>query len=666
MQLWQVVVLSLAGSAAASLSESAVTPIQKVLEMMDGMLQKAKQEKHDETTRFTAFSQWCESTKSEKDRDIQAAADKIIQLEADIAKGEADSDNLGEEITGLNKDIDTWSGESSKAKSVRKEENKEYAATHLDYSESIDALERAVQVLKNREKDVPQSLMQVQKVKELKLLPEHARHVLASFLQATSAAASGAPEANAYEFQSTSVVDMLEKLRIRFQDERLVLEKEEMNKKAAFEQILQKLTDDINYAKEQVSAKSQGKARAEQDVATAEGDLAETKKSKSEDETYLSDCMTECKSKSKDYEARQVTRAEEIEAIQKAIEIISSPEVSGAGSKHLPGFLQEKKHSSILAQLRGDDHAIKEKAVSLLLQASQEAKSDLLAMVANRVGEDPFAKVKKMIKDLIVKLMNEANDEADHKGFCDKELATNKATRDEKSAEVTQLTAEIDELTSKNAKLTQDIADLNTAVAELDASVKEASEARSKEKAANTATLADAKAASAAVSRAITVLKEYYAKAAQNTALVQQPLDAPETFGAPYKGQQAESGGVLGMLEVIQSDFARLEAETSSGEDEAQREHDTFLADSAQDKEVKEKEARHKGFDKVRTERALGQAEKDLKATQDELDAALEYFDKLKPQCIDSGLSYEERVAKRKAEIVSLQEALKVLSGEDI
>jgi DNA repair exonuclease SbcCD ATPase subunit len=371
--------------------------------------------------------------------------------------------------------------------------------------------------------------------------------------------------------------------------------------------------------------------------------------------------------KSKDYEARQVTRGEEIEAINKAIEIIASPEVSGAGQKHLPSFLQERIHTSVLAQLRGDDHAVKEKVVSLLLQASQEAKSDLLAMVANRVGEDPFAKVKKMIKDLIVKLMDEANSEADHKGFCDKELATNKATRDEKSAEVTELTAQIDELTSKNAKLTQDIADLNNAVAELDAAVKEATEARSKEKAANTATLADAKAASAAVSRAISVLKEYYAKAAQNTALVQAaPEDAPETFNAPYKGQQSESGGVLGMLEVIQSDFARLEAETSSGEDEAQREHDTFLADSSQDKEVKEKEARHKGFDKVRTERALSQAEKDLKATQAELDAALEYFDKLKPQCIDTGLSYEERVAKRKAEIISLQEALKVLSGEDI
>merc|ERR1719454_2794283 len=109
--------------------------------------------------------------------------------------------------------------------------------------------------------------------------------------------------------------------------------------------MLQKLTDDINYAKEQVADKSQAKAQAQQDAATAKGDLAETKASKAADETYLRDTLAECNQKSKDFESRQVTRAGEIEAIQKAIEIISSPEVSGAGQKHLPGsaFLQEKR-----------------------------------------------------------------------------------------------------------------------------------------------------------------------------------------------------------------------------------------------------------------------------------------------------------------------------------
>jgi len=666
MQLSRALPMVLLLSAAAT----TVTPIQKVLEMMDGMLQNAKKDKHGETTRFTAFQQWCEGTKTEKQRAIKAEADQIMQLEADITKSEADADKLGEEIAGLSQDINGWTSESEKSAAVRKAENKEYAATHLDYSESVDALERAVHVLKKRARDVPQSLVQVKRVAELKRLPAQARNVLASFLQSATSAEAGAPEANAYEFQSTSVVDMLEKLRIRFQDERLVLEKEEMNKKAAFQQITQKLTDDINYAKDQSSAKSQAKSQAKQDAATAKGDLVESKASKSEDETYLRDTLGECKSKAKDYESRQVTRAQEIEAINKAIEIISSPDVSGAGQKHLPGAALLQGRRTALAQLRSSPqvaNALQAKVVALLLQRSRESNSDLLAMVAGRVGEDPFGKVKKMIKDLIVKLMNEANDEADHKGFCDAELATNKATRDEKSAEVTELTAQIDELTSKNAKLTQDIADLSDAVKAINVAVKEATDARITEKGANTATLADATAASSAVMQAIKVLKEFYAKAATATAFTQAaPQDAPETFDAAYQGQQSESGGVIGMLEVIQSDFARLEAETSSSEDTAQRSHDTFIADSSEDKAVKEKEARHKGFDKVRTERALNQAKKDLKATQAELDAALEYFDKLKPQCIDNGLSYEERVAKRKAEIVSLQEALKVLSGEDI
>ena len=50
---------------------------------------------------------------------------------------------------------------------------------------------------------------------------------------------------------------------------------------------------------------------------------------------YLEDLNAQCTQKSNDFEARQQLRAEELEAIQKAIEIISSPDVSGASGKHL-------------------------------------------------------------------------------------------------------------------------------------------------------------------------------------------------------------------------------------------------------------------------------------------------------------------------------------------
>merc|ERR1719316_2249615 len=100
---------------------------------------------------------------------------------------------------------------------------------------------------------------------------------------------------------------------------------------------------------------------------------------------------------------------------------------------------------------------------------------------------------------------------------------------------------------------------------------------RQEEKAKNTETIKDSQDAQAAVAQALTVLKEFYAKAGEATALLQQQPEAPEIFDAPYKGMQSENGGVIGMLEVIQSDFARLEAETTAAEATAQKEYDEFM-----------------------------------------------------------------------------------------
>merc|ERR1712216_5950 len=143
-------------------------------------------------------------------------------------------------------------------------------------------------------------------------------------------------------------------------------------------------------------------------------------------------------------------------------------------------------------------------------------------------------------------------------------------------------------------------------------------------------------------------------------------MGQPEIFDSPYKGMAAEAGGVVGMLEVIESDFARLEAETSASEATAQKEYDGFMTDSKVDKAQKETDTEHKTAKKQDQTQALTVKRSDLEGTQKELDAALAYFDKLKPSCVDAGVSYDDRVGRRKEEIESLQEALKILNGEDI
>merc|ERR1719387_3469245 len=325
---------------------------------------------------------------------------------------------------------------------------------------------------------------------------------------------------------------------------------------------------------------------------------------------------------------------------------------------HLPQLLQRS-----LAQLRSVERSPAQLQVAAYLNdQGLRIGSRILKALALHVSDDPFKKVTKMIKDLIVKLMEEANGEAEQKGWCDDELATNEQTRREKTEAVETLHAEIDELEASIAKLTDDIADLSQAVADLDAAVAKATEIREAEKAKNTVVIKDAKEAQVAVAAALKTLKDFYEKAGQATSLVQ----APEIFDEPYKGMGGENGGVVGMIEVIASDFARLEAETASGESAAKDEYNQFMKDSATDKQQKQTDIDNLTDKKDNDGRTLEEKKSDLMGTQKELSAGLEYYEKMKPQCIEQGVSFEDRVARRKEEIDSLKQALAILEGDQV
>jgi len=649
---------------ATSTHAVAVTPVQKVIQLMEEMVAKGTKAKDAEVVQMAAFKTWCETTVRDKTTAIKEANDKIDKLEADIEKYTVDAATLGDEIAAHEADLAAWNGDLKASAAVRGIERDEFDKMHKDYSESVSALERAIAVLKATSKDKKQaSLLQVRELTNVNMIPVEAKKTLNAFLQ--QSAPSGldvqAPEANAYEFQSGGVVDMLEKLLDKFIQERTVLEKEESDSKHAYELLKQDLESSVDQAEKDVASKSRSKAKRLEQKSAAEGDLSDTTTQRDEDQKYMTDAVAECEQKATDFEARQKLRAEEIEAINKAIEIISGGAVKGAAEEHLPGLVQES-----FAQLRssGDEARARKRVVGYLQDKSGRINSRVLQALALKVQSgDPFVKIRKMINDLITKLMEEAQEEVEHKGFCDQELATNAQTREHKTESVQTLTAEIDMLDASITKLTEDLAELNTAVADLDKRVAEATDLRQQEKDKNTKTIADAQGAQTAVAQALVVLREFYAKAGDATALVQ---GKPEIFDKPYNGMGAESGGVVGMLEVIEADFARLEATTSTAEDEAQREYDTFMHDSKVNKAGKTTDIEHKTARKQEESEQLVAKKADLEGTQKELDAALDYFEKLKPSCIGSGESFEDRTQSRKEEIESLQTALRILNGEDI
>ena len=185
---------------------------------------------------------------------------------------------------------------------------------------------------------------------------------------------------------------------------------------------------------------------------------------------------------------------------------------------------------------------VREKLTTFLHGRALELGSRYLALVATHAGADPFVKVKAMIKDLIVQSMEQANSESDKKAYCDTELATNKATHENKQSEVDELAATVDKHVAEGTQLGEELAFLAEALGHLRQEQSEATKIQQ--------TVADAKVARVAVERATQVLKDFYSKAAAGQiAPVQgglaQAMD--EASKEPYTGMQSENGGIIGL-----------------------------------------------------------------------------------------------------------------------
>merc|ERR1719171_2521199 len=137
-----------------------------------------------------------------------------------------------------------------------------------------------------------------------------------------------------------------------------------------------------------------------------------------------------------------------------------------------------------------------------------------------------------MIQDMITKLMEEAEAEAEAKGFCDKEMTSNEQTRSAKSEEAEMLTAETEKLTADISQLASEISVLGEEIAALDAMMAKATSQRETEKEKNKATIEDAKVAQAATQQATAVLKEFYDKAAGGAAMAQEAAGPAGPTGA--------------------------------------------------------------------------------------------------------------------------------------
>jgi len=658
------VALGLAGHALGSGSSD--TPVSKVIELLTSMTVKSKEAKKAEELEYNKYRRWSLDTQQATQQSITDGNEKIEMLNATIEKNQATITDETRRIAVHDEDISVWNGDIKAANKVRDMENKDFVASAKNYDESIDALGRAIDVLQKQNfsrKQADALLLQ------LRSTPGMDTKAIDAFL---STGGDNLDTAG-YEFQSKGVIGMLKKLHDKFRQESEELRHLETKNKNAHSLLIEDLNTQIAEATRERTRKAEIKATAIQNKADATADLADTTATRDDDQAFLDSVTAVGSQKASDFEARTKLREEEIAALEKATEILSSGDVKGNAAKHLPQLTQRQVSLvQFLSSIESPHDEDQARVSSYLKIKGAKLHSSVLSALAERVAADPFVKVKKLIQDLVVRLQEQAANEATQKAWCDDELQSNENTRKKKTSKVEKLHSESDLLKATISKLGEDIAELEAQIAQINKDVKEATENRGAEKAENTTAIKDAQDAQKAISQALQVLQEFYAKAGEATSLVQTGSEAPKerptpppVFDRAYKGLQAENGGVVGMIEVIQSDFARLESETKASEEQSQKEFDEFTADAEKNTAQKKKDIEHKTIKKQDTEQQLQETTSDLEGTQEELGAALTEFDKLKQTCLDTGLDYEERVQRREEEIESLRHALRILEDPE-
>merc|ERR1719375_213181 len=237
-----------------------------------------------------------------------------------------------------------------------------------------------------------------------------------------------------------------------------------------------------------------------------------------------------------------------------------------------------------------------------------------------------------MIEEMIAKLLQEAAEEATQKAFCDKEIGE-----------------------STTATLTEDVSKLSAEVAENDKAMAAATEVRQKEKADFMVVEKDLSESQEACAAAMEVLREYY----EGASLVQVSARARSAESVDTEG---DGSGILGVLEVAESDFAKGLAEARSVESQSQAEYDKMMQDAKTLKMTKEIEIKGKLSELKSLKTTTVDLTEDKTGLTGELDAVVAYLDKLKPQCEVHVPSYAERKAAREQEIQGLKEALDILA----
>jgi len=709
-----------AGKVAAAKNSAKMAAVDKVVKLLTDLQAKVTKEGEDEALAYQKVCRMCETAKKEKTASIKKEGDEINRLNAAIVLLTTTKESMD---NGIQSNVDGIKSDENKVVGLKALHAKDlaiYNANKADMMGAISSLADAIKLVKNGVSSA--SLLQVQSVGKsvnqvllladaLGLVDVETQGVASLFQQ--DAQGKPAVEMEDYKTHSGGIIATLEKLQGDYRKMSAKTDADEVTRISNYNKRVQHFTDAIK-AKTHEMEKIQQVARNEAaaDIATNTQELNTNTAQKRDEQGFLDAMNSMCTNKETAHNQRTKTRSAELTALVKTAVIIKGTVAAKTSSATLrlsqtvtslgladavassdsamealeaeaesaeapTGFLQKKAVNEHQPEAR--------RLVLALFTARGEAtQSEALTRLAGRIAADPFAKIQGLIQGMIEKKLDEAGQEANKKGKCDKDTSDAKQKLEYASDDMADLNARLASQSALSDQMAEDIAELTTSIAELNAMAQKTNTARAKESFQNKQTVRDAKEGKAAVEAAIKVLNDFYGTARNAANKIAAPKDVAsfdataseakvaarmeaagqdDDIDEAYAGSSAAAGGIIGMMEVVQSDFARTISQTDSAEAAAVDEHRAFLTASGSS-------LAEKGVAKNEKRKLKNEADTKVSADEGKLGtrsgvavAAIGELKVLKKICQPKGQTYEERVAKREDEIASLNKGLCIMDA---
>jgi len=640
----------------ASVADAA--PLGKVLKMITELEEQIQKDGEKVQKEFAEFSEFCEDRSRALGFEIKTGDTEYDSLHAFLEQAAAMIQKWQSKAEELIASIATDEADLTAASQVRAEEALHFEAEERVLKETLDMLRRAGDIIERQMqrggtamlqmKGVTTAVQAFQVIVQASLLDTADASRLTAFVQSSQKQTSdseeedgaGAPSVAVYQSLSGNILDTIQGLAEKAEEQMDKLRQQEVTNQHNFDQLRQSLLTGIENSNSDLDHCRKDIAETQEKKSIASQDLWDTGKTLSADERGLLALNSDCREKAGTLHAEAESRQEELKALAAAKQALQEASSGGALA-----FLQ------LGSELSSSTDLVQE-ATRFVRHLARKQHSQVLAQLASKMASsmragEPFDKVKVLITSMISKLEAEAGADANKKAFCDKELAETKVKKEDTSEEIGKLGTKIEQLRADAAKLKEETADLETDLGSLAKAQAEMDTLRQEEKAEYATRKALLDNGIAGVKTAIKILREYYAQEDKNH-------DAAEGAGS----------SIISLLEVVESDFMKGLTESTVYEERSVREYEQATKDNEVQKTVLEQDGKYKTKEAKSLDKTGAELTNDRSGVQSELDAVLQYQASLQKQCIARAETYEARQDSRTAELEGLKTALQTLESE--